>query len=97
MKDFSESAAPGAFIADMFPPLARLPVSLQWWRKRALRYQRRQADIWMKYWTGLQAQISQKTAPECFVKQFVETDYKSQDISELQCAFVAGTMIEVCH
>lgn len=40
-------------------------------------------------------QIDQKQAPECFVKQFAETDYKSQGISEVQGAFVAGTMIEV--
>lgn len=95
MKEFSESVAPGAFLADMIPPLGRLPVFLQWWRKRALRYQQRQATIWMKYWTDLKAQIDQKNAPECFVKQFAETDYRAQGISELQCAFVAGTMIEV--
>lgn len=94
MKEFSESTAPGAFLADMIPPLGRLPVFLQWWRKRALRYQKRQSSIWMKYWSGLQAQIYQKTAPECFVKQFIETDYQRQDISEMQAAFVAGTMIE---
>lgn len=95
MKEFSDSTAPGAFVADMIPPLAKLPIALQWWRKRALQYQHRQTKIWMKYWTNLMHQIDQKRAPECFVKQFAETDYKAQGISEVQGAFVAGTMIEV--
>ena len=95
MKEFSDSAAPGAFIADMIPPLAKLPIPLQWWRARALGYQQRQVKIWMKYWTNLMLQMDQKRAPECFVKQFAQTDYKAQDISEVQGAFVAGTMIEV--
>ncbi|TVY92825.1 Cytochrome P450 monooxygenase [Lachnellula willkommii] len=94
MKEFSDSTAPGAFIADMIPPLAKLPTFLQWWRERALRYQYRQTKIWMKYWSNLMLQIDQKQAPECFVKQFSETDYKAQGISEVQAAFVAGTMIE---
>jgi hypothetical protein len=97
MKEFSESATPGAFIADIIPPLARIPERLQWWRPRALKYQKRQISIWMKYWNDLQMKIDQKKAPECFVKQFTETDYKAQGISEVQGAFVAGTMIEVRH
>lgn len=95
MKEFSDSTAPGAFVADLIPPLAKIPVFLQWWRKRALQYQKRQTTIWMKYWTTLTHLIEQKKAPECFVKHFVETDYKTQGISDVQGAFVAGTMIEV--
>jgi hypothetical protein len=30
------------------------------------------------------------TAPECFVKNFLETDYKKMGITELQAAFLAG-------
>lgn len=91
MKEFSDSTAPGAFIADLIPPLANLPVWMQWWRKRALGYQARQSAIWMKYWTNLKYQIENKKAPDCFVKQFMETDYHKQEISELQGAYVAGS------
>lgn len=91
MKDFSESAAPGAFVADLIPPLARLPVRLQWWRKRALGYQQRQTKIWMRYWLTLKEQMKEKRAPECFVKQLMGTDYQSQGISEVQGAFIAGS------
>jgi hypothetical protein len=91
MKEFSEATAPGAFIADLIPPLAKIPVFLQTWRTRALEYHRHQKDIWMRYWNNLQSQIASKRAPECFVKQFVTSDFDKQGISEVQGAFVAGS------
>ncbi|EXJ53388.1 uncharacterized protein A1O5_13377 [Cladophialophora psammophila CBS 110553] len=94
MDDFSRSLVPGEFIADLFPPLARLPTWLQWWRERALEYHRRQAHIWLKHWRNLRQQIAEKRAPECFVKQYIESEQKKEDFSEMQGAFVAGTMIE---
>jgi cytochrome P450 len=33
-------------------------------------------------------------APECFVKQVIETGYEKQGISEFQAAFMAGSLIE---
>ncbi|KAK5080715.1 hypothetical protein LTR05_008419 [Lithohypha guttulata] len=95
MKEFSDATAPGAFVADMIPPLASfIPLGLQWWRPRAQRYSRRQTSLWMKYWTDLRRAINEKRAPDCFVKQFAETDYIKQGIDEVQAAYVAGTMIE---
>jgi hypothetical protein len=38
MRDMSESTKPGAFLANTIPPLAKLPMPLQWWRKRGLEY-----------------------------------------------------------
>ncbi|QKX53806.1 uncharacterized protein TRUGW13939_00886 [Talaromyces rugulosus] len=94
MQDFSEAAQPGKHIAETFPFLAKIPSWMQWWRKSALQSFQRQAAIWMKYWTRLKTQMDSNLAPECFVKQFIETDYKKSGISELQASFVAGTMIE---
>lgn len=91
MKEFSEHVAPGAYLADLMPPLAQIPVNLQWWRRRALKCYHRQANIWLKYWGTLRQQIAEKTAPECFVKQYIETDYRKQGIDEEQSAFVAGS------
>lgn len=94
MKDFSEAAAPGAFIAELIPPLNDIiPIPLQWWRTRALSYQKRQTKIWVGYWDRLMGQIQQGRAPECFVKQFSETDYKTQGISDVQAAYVAGSRL----
>lgn len=92
MKDFSDNAKPGAHIADLIPPLAEIiPEPFQWWRKSALALQERQSKIWLKYWTSLKKLVDEKKAPECFVKQFMATDYQKQGISEIQAAFVAGS------
>jgi hypothetical protein len=91
MKEFSDNTSPGAFIADLIPPLAKLPIWMQLWRPRAFTYQKRQTAIWMKFWLNLKEQVANKKAPECFVKQFMETEYEKQDISEVQGAFVAGS------
>jgi hypothetical protein len=94
MKEFSECAAPGEFIAELIPPLVDIiPVSLQWWRPRALKYQERQTKIWVRYWDTLMKQIKEGRAPNCFVKQFAETDYKDQGISDVQAAYVAGSKL----
>ncbi|KAJ9483385.1 hypothetical protein VN97_g10023 [Penicillium thymicola] len=94
MDEFSKAVTPGKYMAETLPVLTKLPAWMQWWRKEALRSFNRQAAIWMKYWTGLMTQMDQGQAPECFVKQFIETDYEKNNISELQASFVAGTMIE---
>ncbi|KAF3387022.1 Cytochrome P450 monooxygenase yanC [Penicillium rolfsii] len=94
MEEFSKAAAPGKYLAETYPLLTRLPTWMQWWRKEALQSFNRQAVIWMKYWTRLRTQMEQGQAPACFVKQFIETDFEKNGISELQASFVAGTMIE---
>lgn len=91
MDEFTRIAAPGNWIADAIPQLGSLPIWMQWWRKSIEPCYQRQARIWMKYWTSLRTKIDTNQAPECFVKQFVETDYQKQGISELQAAFMAGS------
>jgi len=90
MNDFSIVAAPGAYIADTVPVLGKLPPSLHWWKSSILPLQQRQARLWMKFWNDLKAKMEKGKAPECFVKQLIESEYQKHDISELQAAFVAG-------
>lgn len=94
MNELSLCALPGAFWADAFPILAKLPKWLQTWRPRALEYYRNQARIWEDLWNELQDDIQHNRAPECFVKQVSEVDLQKQGISQLQGAFIAGTLIE---
>ncbi|KNG83645.1 putative O-methylsterigmatocystin oxidoreductase [Aspergillus nomiae NRRL 13137] len=94
MQVFSDATAPGSYITEAFPVLNKLPAQMQLWRKAALQSFHRQVAIWMKYWTRLKTQMDSNQAPECFVKQFIETDYERNGIGELQASFVAGTMIE---
>lgn len=95
MKEFSDNAAPGKYLAETFPPLSKLPIGLQWWRKSVEPLYQRQVNIWMKFWNNLKVQLDLKTAPECFVKQVIETDYQKLGVSELQAAFLAGSMFPV--
>ncbi|KAI8940528.1 hypothetical protein NX059_004206 [Plenodomus lindquistii] len=94
MSDFSTIAKPGAYLADTLPFLRALPPRLQWWRKGLEPYFNKQAKLWMSLFNSLKTQIETKSAPECFVKQLIDSDFASQGISELQAAFLAGSMIE---
>jgi cytochrome P450 len=94
MNDFSIVAKPGSYLADALPFFGNLPLNLQWWRKGLGPLFDKQANLWMSFWTSLKTQMETKQAPECFVKQFIESDYEKQGISELQAAFLAGSMIE---
>jgi cytochrome P450 len=94
MNDFSNTAAPGKYIADAIPPLGQLPPRLQWWRKPLKPLFDRQANLWMSLWSSLKTQMDTGKAPECFVKQVIESGYEKQGVSELQAAFLAGSMIE---
>lgn len=94
MEDFSWIAKPGMYLADTLPFLGKLPPRLQWWRTGMRPYFEKQANLWMSLWTSLKTQMETKQAPECFVKQFIESDYEAQGINELQAAFLAGSMIE---
>jgi hypothetical protein len=51
---------------------------------------KRQETLWMRLWSELKAKIEAEEAPDCFVKQFIETQYPKMDITELQAAFLAG-------
>jgi len=94
MTDFSNIAAPGAYLADTIPPLGRLPPRLQWWRKSLKPYFDRQANLWMSLFSSLRTQMETKQAPACFVKQLIENDFELQGITEMQAAFLAGSLIE---
>jgi cytochrome P450 len=91
MEEFAEASHPTKWIAEVIPPLSRLPEVLQWWRPEALRYQERQNNLWMRYWRDLKKKIEDGTAPECFVKQFAESNYEGKGIDELQAAYTAGS------
>ncbi|CVK96639.1 related to O-methylsterigmatocystin oxidoreductase [Fusarium mangiferae] len=94
LEDFSQAAQPGAYVADMFPPLNKLPKGLQWWRASAEAAYERQKATWMRYWDRLQTHLKENRAPECLVKQLAESNLEKQGISEVEAGFAAGSMIE---
>jgi hypothetical protein len=100
LSEFGEASNPTRWWAEIIPPLSRLPEWMQWWRPEAMRFQERQNKVWMGYWQTLKRKIEEGTAPECFVKQFAQSDYQSKGIDEMQAAYTAGSMIpmslEIC-
>lgn len=91
LAEFGEASSPTKWIAEILPPLSTLPEWMQWWRPEAMRYQERQNKLWMGYWQQLKRKIEEGSAPECFVKQFAQTDYQAKGIDELQAAYAAGS------
>jgi hypothetical protein len=80
MKELSLAAPPFEFLADTFPNLLKLPMWMQTWRKRAAEYYKHQEDLWTRLLLG--AKDSHRVAPDCFVKQLIETDMKKNNVCD---------------
>lgn len=90
MSDFSEHAAPGKHLAEIFPPLAKLPAFMQWWRRKMAPLQQRQTHLWMKFWNELKVKMEAKRAPPCFVRQIQEEHLPKLGITETEAAYLGG-------
>ncbi|KAH7124576.1 cytochrome P450 [Dactylonectria macrodidyma] len=64
LNEFSITAEPGTYSADLFPPLGRLPQRLQWWRPAATRACNRHTAIFMKYWNTSREKLERVTEVE---------------------------------
>jgi hypothetical protein len=92
MKIFSR----GLPLVEEYPVLAKLiPKSMQWWRPEAERLHQIECALWLRLWNELAEKVQNGTAPYCYVRGFMEQKYKELGLSDLQGAYVAGSMIEV--
>jgi hypothetical protein len=82
------------FLVDQYPVLARLPKSLQWWRRKYQPDHQFEVDLWMGLWKDLKKRLDAGIRTGCFAEKFMEEDYPAMGISEVQAAYVAGSMIE---
>ena len=82
------------FLVDQYPVLARLPRSLQWWRRAYEPAHRFEVDLWMGLWNDLRKRLDAGVRTGCFAERFMEEDYIALGVSEVQAAYVAGSMIE---
>ena len=83
------------FLVDQYPVIERIvPKRLQWWRIKYEPYHRKEAELWLGLWNSLKKKIQAGIHTECFVEKFMEVDYPRMGISEVQGAYVAGTMLE---
>ncbi|KAI8665702.1 hypothetical protein NCS56_01006900 [Fusarium sp. Ph1] len=94
MNDFGKVANPMYGAIDIFPWLLNLPNWMHWWNSDLKKIEERQSEAWLRYWNQMKDKIDKGEAPDCFGRQFVEAGYRQKGISELQAAYVCGTMIE---
>ena len=74
------------FMVDKYPVLDKLPKSLQWWRAKYESAHQKEVNLWMGLWNGLKKQLEAGIRTECFVEKFMETDYPSMGISDVEAA-----------
>ena len=89
MRILSIVLSPGTFWVDVFPPLAVLPKWLMpsFWKARKCR-NFMHANT-MKHWYNLKERLQKGTAPECFAKQVMESDYEAQGLDEVTVSWMA--------
>lgn len=84
----------GAFLEDMFPPLAQLPEWMQPSRKQALRHAEWILWVKMRMWNTLKEQLAGDAAPPCYAAEMIQTDYKEHGLSDEDLAWIAGGLVE---
>jgi cytochrome P450 len=94
---FTRIQTPGQWLIDAFPELEALPEwVVQNWRTEGNKIHAHEKQLWMGLWNQLKADVADGTAPPCFARDFLNSDWREQGIDELQAAYINGTMIEVC-
>lgn len=93
LSHFSEASS-RIHTVDKYPILEYLPKALQWWRPKWEAYHQQEVDLWMGLWNDLKRRLAAGIRTGCFAEKFQEEDYLAMGISEVQAAYVAGSMIE---
>ena len=79
----------------MFPALEHL---VEWmvqnWRTAGKKIHAHEKQLWMMLWNQLKMDVADGTAPQCFARDFLNSDSREQGIDELQAAYINGTMIK---
>ncbi|KAI1030210.1 hypothetical protein LB504_010359 [Fusarium proliferatum] len=95
LENLSIMSAPGAFIVETLPGLARLP---QWllgnWRSWGERAFAHDSQIYLDLWNTLKRTTDEGTARDCFCKDFYLSDPKKNGIDDLLAAYTCGGLVE---
>lgn len=81
---------PGVFPEDDLPPLALLPKWLQPSRQKALDYYPIVLRGKMRLWDRLKEEYQTGKAPPSFGRSLIESDYKSQGLTDEDAAWIVG-------
>ena len=82
---------PGSFLVDTFPSLAMNPIYnvLSNWQKVGAEIHRKDSQVFLQFWNQMLKEVEAGTAPHSFGREFVQSDYKSQGLDELDAAYTA--------
>lgn len=89
-KSMAKISRPGAFIEDDFPFLAKLPHWLQPSRRAAKEHYKIIARGKMRAWERLRAELEAGKAPPSFGRSLMESDYKSQGLTDEDAAWIVA-------
>ena len=95
LEHFTAMSAPGAWLVDAFPSLAKLPSWMvqNWWNKGRSWFEE-DSQVYLKLYRDLVQRVKNKDAPNCFVKDFYLADPEKNGIDEVGAAYAAGSMVE---
>lgn len=90
MRMLSIILRPGIFWIDVFPPLNWLPRFLfpSWPKAKVMASIMHNAK--MRHWENLKERIAQGTAPECFAKDLMESNYREFGLEEEAMSWLAS-------
>ncbi|KAF2183899.1 cytochrome P450 [Zopfia rhizophila CBS 207.26] len=87
---------PGRYLVDTFPRLADnfLFNCISNWKREGEEHHKADAAFWMALWDRMRGEINNGTALHSFGKGFLQSDWASKGLNEMQGAYVLGSMIE---
>ncbi|KAF2180282.1 cytochrome P450 [Zopfia rhizophila CBS 207.26] len=93
---FGRIRQPGRYLVDTFPSLADnvLFNCVSSWKREGQEHHKADAAFWMSLWNRMRAEINNGTAPHSFGKGFIQSDWASKGLDQLQGAYTLGSMIE---
>ena len=100
MRILSIILQPGTFWVDVFPPLAMLPKWMMpsYWMAR--KFKGFMHENTMRHWNELKDRVEKGTAPECFAKHVMDSDYKSKGLDEETASWMSqgehGSTLKGC-
>ena len=91
MGRFVQVRRPGEWLVDVIPELARWPIfnMLSQWQKVGQEFYELDRGIFMNFWNRMKKDVDSGTAPHCFGKEFISSNYQKQGVDEEQAAYIA--------
>ena len=97
MRILSIILRPGTFWVDVFPPLGVIPKWLMPSFYKARWCRNFMQENTMRHWNELKEKYERGVAPECFAKHVMDSDYKSQGLSEETVSWMSQGMPYFSH